>query len=188
MILKFINKKITLDQMRSTVRNFRDNGLSSSVNFMAGFPGETREDIIKTFDIIDELTAIDPNLQVNSISTFTPFPNTPLYKEVLNNGFKEPKSLDGWGNYFYNDVNNLPWLDASTKGLLNTITLLTSCEFNRRGQFKSSGLFQDSWLKRTLYEICSFCAKLRWRNRFFHFPIEWRLLDLYLRSRKMGER
>jgi radical SAM superfamily enzyme YgiQ (UPF0313 family) len=188
MILKFVNKRITVEQMKSTVRNFRDTRMYSTVNFMAGFPGEADNDVAKTFDMIDELTAIYPGLRVNSISVYTPFPNTPLYNEALNNGFKEPQSLREWGDYSYNDVNNLPWLDKSMKGLLRTISLLTECEFNRKGQFKSVGLFEDSWLKRTAYTILSFSAKFRWRHKFFRFPVEWRLLDLYFRLRKMGER
>lgn len=187
-VLKSINKRITTEQIKISVKKFKEHNLYSTVNFMAGFPAEKKEDIYKTFDLIDELTLIDPNLMVNSISIYTPFPNTPLYTEALNNGFKLPQSLEGWGEYFYNDVSNLPWLDKKTKGLLRTISLLTECEFNRRGEFKSAKLFKDNLFKRLLYKILSYSAKFRWKHRFFSFPIEWRILDLYFKIIKSGER
>lgn len=187
-VLESISKGITVEQMKITVRKFKENDIHSTVNFMAGFPEEKKEDIFKTFDLIDKLTAIDPSLMANSISIYTPFPNTPLYQQALDNGFKQPRSLQEWGRYFYNDANNLPWLDRSTKELLKTISLLTECEFNRKGQFKSRNLFEDSPLKKTLYKILSCLAKFRWKHRFFRFPIEWRLLDIVLRITKSGER
>lgn len=187
MVLKSINKGITVEQMKITVAKFKENGVYSTVNFMAGFPNESIEDILKTFDLIDGLTAIDSNLMVNSISIYTPFPNTPLYQDGLEHGFKEPNTLEEWGNYFYNDVNNLPWLSRPTRSLLKTISFLTECEFNRVGVFKSARLFEDSWIKKTAYRILSRLAKIRWRHRFFSFPIEWRVLALYFRLTKMGE-
>jgi len=187
-ILREINKGITIEQAKTTVGNFRKNKLPSTVNFMAGFPGEKKEDLLKTFDFIDELTLTDPDLMVNSISIYTPFPNTPLYQKALDGGFKDRGSLESWGSYFYNDVNNLPWIDKRLRKLLKTISLLTECEFNRRGRFKSRGLFEDNPIKRILYNILSYSAKLRWRHRFFAIPLEWDLLDIYLRLKKSGER
>ncbi|RJO64029.1 MAG: radical SAM protein [Candidatus Omnitrophota bacterium] len=187
-VLESINKRITVEQMKTTVEKFKENNLFSTVNFMSGFPGEKKEDIFKTFDLIDELTRIDPGLMVNSISVYTPFPNTPMYKEALEYGFREPRSLEEWGEFFYNDVSNLPWLEKETRSLLKTISLLTECEFNRKGAFKSTRLFEDSPIKKIAYTGLSFLAKWRWRNRNFRFPVEWRLLDAGLRFIKSGER
>ena len=187
-ILKMIDKNITVDQMKIVINKLREENIPVSVNFMAGFPGETKEDIFKTFSVIDELTGINPNLMVNSISIYTPFPSTPLFDMAIKNGFRSPASLEEWGNYMYNDANNLPWLSGEIKKLLKTISLLTECEFNRFGKFKSIGLFKGNIFKRYAYEILSLSAKLRWKYKFFGFPIEWRMLDAYLRLTNSGER
>lgn len=188
MILNLINKGTTTEQMRITVRKFKENDIHSTVSFMAGFPNETREDLLKTFDIIDELTEIDSNLTVAGINIYTPFPtSTPLYQEALAHGLKEPKTLEEWGEFHFNDVCNLPWLDKSTKALLRTINLLTKVEFIGKGRYEVVLRFEGSRLTKAAYKIFSWLAKFRWRHRFFYFPVEWLILDYFLKSKKMAE-
>jgi anaerobic magnesium-protoporphyrin IX monomethyl ester cyclase len=75
-ILEYIGKRITPDQAVSAVRTARDNGVDSTVSFVFGFPPETRDDILCSFDLAEEcLTA---GARWVFFHRLTALPGTPL--------------------------------------------------------------------------------------------------------------
>jgi len=155
---------------------------------MAGFPTETEEDTKETFRLIDQLTEIDQSIYIPGISIYTPFPGTDLYSEAVKLGFKEPKNLEGWGNYEYNNINNLPWIKGEYKNLLKTISMLTRFQFNSTKYEHESGLKNTNKLYYFAYKFFCNRAKSRWANKNFKFPIEWRLLEKSLKIMGITER
>jgi radical SAM superfamily enzyme YgiQ (UPF0313 family) len=54
-ILDAMNKKITLDQVKTTIANLADAGIKVTTYWIIGYPGETEEDFQQTLDLVEEL-------------------------------------------------------------------------------------------------------------------------------------
>ncbi|MBC2716318.1 MAG: radical SAM protein [Desulfobacteraceae bacterium] len=76
--LKRLNKKITLEQIRSAVKLLKQKNIDISGFFMIGIPGEDEADIQCTFDLVRDL-----KLNKASVSIFTPLPGSKLYQEIM---------------------------------------------------------------------------------------------------------
>jgi len=75
-ILKRIEKGFTLDQVRLVNKWCKEINIFSVVFFMLGFPYETYNNALNTYQFVKE---IKPDLI--SVHKFYPFPNTPITKE-----------------------------------------------------------------------------------------------------------
>jgi len=78
-------------------------------SMMVGIPGETPDDIEKTFKLIETIKSKIPTSEL-LLFLYTPYPGTPLYKLSLEMGFKEPQNLESWANV-YLDNPITPWID-----------------------------------------------------------------------------
>ena len=74
-----MNKKITIEQMKSGVSYARDAGLQVQLPCMFGNIGETKESIIKTVELLLELA---PN-EYRTLRPVTPYPGSPLYEYAI---------------------------------------------------------------------------------------------------------
>ena len=77
-LLDFMEKGITLDQIRETVKNTKEAGIEIFAYMMIGIPTETAEDIKKSVKLISELKPHHVNYSI-----CTPFPKTALYERAL---------------------------------------------------------------------------------------------------------
>ena len=185
-ILDMICKGISPEKMRQATRLLRANELICGVNYMAGFPTETAEELRQTFDLIDELVSIDPALKPG-VSIYTPFPGTPLYPEALSHGFKEPISLEKWGKFKYSVVDNLPWLERRCRNLVRTVGLLSGFDFTT-ARYRSRSILTGKKSLSLAYRFLNASARIRWRHKFFNPAPEWRLLDWALKLFGFWER
>jgi anaerobic magnesium-protoporphyrin IX monomethyl ester cyclase len=74
-ILDFLNKRTTVEQNINSAEILRKFGVKIIVSVMFGIPGETREDVLKTIELIDTVQPdwVDPSL-------LTPYPGTGIYE------------------------------------------------------------------------------------------------------------
>jgi radical SAM superfamily enzyme YgiQ (UPF0313 family) len=77
-ILAAMNKRITVAQVRETVRITKEAGLEMLLDFMIGYPGETEEQIRRSVAFAREL---DPDFAIFGVTTF--YPGIKIYKEAL---------------------------------------------------------------------------------------------------------
>ncbi len=54
-VLKLMNKKITVDDIKNSVRNLAKAGIKTTTYWVVGYPGETEEDFMETLNVIEEL-------------------------------------------------------------------------------------------------------------------------------------
>ncbi len=86
-----------LEEVRSAVRSIQRCGIRVKGLFMMGLPGETEQSIRKTADFIETLELDDVNM-----TKFTPFPGSPIYKTVREEGeFKEDWELMNCLNFVF---------------------------------------------------------------------------------------
>ncbi len=88
-ILGAMNKKIKLDQTRVAYKTAHDVGLMTIANVVLGFPGETEETAKATIRFVKELNPDDVGFYVA-----TPYPGTPMYEQVIANGWLRVTDFD----------------------------------------------------------------------------------------------
>ncbi len=88
-ILHYMNKNITLAQIRESAEILHRNGIAWSAYFMLGVPVETEESIQETLALIRE---IQPPFV--TLARFSPLPGTPMYKEVVEYGLLDENTTD----------------------------------------------------------------------------------------------
>jgi len=186
-ILNMLDKKMSVDDMKSTIRNLkRYDNIQPYANYMFGIPHENQKDVKKTFELIDVLSKENKRLFCG-ISIYTPYPKTPLYAEAIRLGFSPPSTLEEWGNYQYNEVSNLPWVKGHLKSMLKTVALFTHFKFNQLFM-PNIDLPEKNFFYKAAKILLTLSSQLRWRFKFFWFPLEWRLYEKILRTIGIVER
>ena len=88
---------LSLDDVRDTVRRIQAAGLRAKGLFMMGLPGETEETIRRTSNFVISLGLDDMNM-----AKFTPFPGTPLWPMIREEGtFEEDWRLMNCLNFVF---------------------------------------------------------------------------------------
>ncbi len=96
-ILESIGKNISLQQIRNAVRMIKSAKINIAMYFMAGFPGETADDIRATISLMKELK---PNRPIWSL--VTPYPGSEIYEFSRQRGLlPEDKN---WTLYFHHSA------------------------------------------------------------------------------------
>jgi anaerobic magnesium-protoporphyrin IX monomethyl ester cyclase len=88
-ILGAMNKRIKLDQTRKAYKTAHEVGLMTIANVVLGFPGETEQTARETIRFLKELNPDDVGFYVA-----TPYPGTPMYEEVIKNGWLRITDFD----------------------------------------------------------------------------------------------
>ncbi len=174
----FICKDVSAEQMLVSVQNLKTWAptIEPYVSWMSGLPGETDEDLSKTFDLMDKMQTINPKVQHYGIFVYTPFPS-PIV-EQLPSGFKQPKTLEEWGNIavFHFDP---PWHSKKQLSKLHTISAVTRIAFYPQARIQERGL-----AFRSTYGVINRLARYRWCHRNFSYPIELAIVDAFSRKLK----
>jgi radical SAM superfamily enzyme YgiQ (UPF0313 family) len=81
-ILGAMHKKIKPEEVRQAFKTAQKAGLMTIASAVIGFPGETEETAWETINFINSLNPDDIGFYVA-----TPYPGTPMYEEVVKNGW-----------------------------------------------------------------------------------------------------
>jgi anaerobic magnesium-protoporphyrin IX monomethyl ester cyclase len=81
-VLGQMHKKINRDQIRNAFNMAQKTGMMTVASAIIGFPGETEETAWETIKFINSLNVDDIGFYVA-----TPYPGTPMYEEVIKNGW-----------------------------------------------------------------------------------------------------
>jgi anaerobic magnesium-protoporphyrin IX monomethyl ester cyclase len=88
-ILGAMNKKIKIEQTRQAYKTAHQIGLMTIANVVLGFPGETVETAQETINLVKELNPDDVGFYIA-----TPYPGTPMYEQVIKNGWLRVTDFD----------------------------------------------------------------------------------------------
>ena len=184
---EIIRKDIKVEYMVDATRRLSSTRVRQIVSFMSGLPTETDEDMSKTFALMDTLVSINPRIYFNGIFLYTPYPGTVLYDRVVSEfHYRPPQSLEEWATFgIYRNV-GATWQTPAYIRKYKTVSIMTRFPFWRQRMTLADArdAVGASRLARfpfnIAYLIFSWLAILRWRRRFFRFPIEWILLEKLL--------
>ena len=170
-IQQLICKDVTADEMLTSVGNLHRwaPSIEPYVSWMSGLPGETDQDLAKTFDLMDKLRVINPKTQHFGIFIYTPFPSPVM--QYLPKEYTPPQSLEAWGNVEVFQFNP-PWHTKEHLEKLHAVSTVARCTFYPQSRIKERDL-----AFKIAYSMMNKIAKYRWQNRNFSFPIELKLAD-----------
>ncbi|MBN2407211.1 MAG: B12-binding domain-containing radical SAM protein [Elusimicrobia bacterium] len=178
-ILDMLQKKETVEDSVCMARITRDTGIIPECGFMIGIPGETEEDRLKTYDFMDRLTSINRNAYITSLAIYTPYPGAPLIEKIKKEyGFRMPEKLEDWIDYNFHNC-NFDWISRSQKRMLVAISYIPRFVFWKK---KLRERYVNFWLL-PFYYFMTWTAGLRWRHRYFGFPVEYVILNWFLKVR-----
>ncbi len=81
-ILDKMHKKINREQVKEAFKTAQKTGMMTIASAVIGFPGETEETAWETINFINSLNPDDIGCYIA-----TPYPGTPMYEEVVKNGW-----------------------------------------------------------------------------------------------------
>ncbi|MDP8235281.1 MAG: radical SAM protein [Candidatus Erginobacter occultus] len=172
-VLDLMNKDITVEQVREAIALCSKHQIRTLLNFMAGIPGETWPDVLKSLDLIDELGRTGKYVTVSSVGIFAPWPGTSLSRVAAKMGFQPPQTLEGWSRYWAQRAKVPPYADRRIK-FIGFYRCLIRKEF---------AAVPFPFLARFLRRLALF----RWKRRFFSFPVDYYLPAAVLRLlRRIG--
>jgi len=87
-VLDLMNKGTTVEQNLKAAELTRKHGMRIFGNFMVGIPGETKEDMLMTFDFIKK---VQPDYL--QLAKFTPFPGSKMFNDMIKTDVKLSKKL-----------------------------------------------------------------------------------------------
>ena len=88
-ILEKMHKRIKLEQTKKAYQMAHKLGLMTVASVVLGFPGEKEETIMETINFVKQLNTNDVGFYIA-----TPYPGTPLYDQVKENGWLKITDFD----------------------------------------------------------------------------------------------
>ena len=180
MMLTKIKKDVTPEQIVNSAKLCLKYGVIAQYSFMIGLPGETKKDMMMTLDLIDRLLALnDERVQILGPQAFRPYPGSDLYAECLAAGWQAPLTLEAWSELIKNELSyltvaNFPWVRE--KDLVESMEAYVRFGAHSIKSALGSSVKASRLLKLGFILVC----KLRWKLKFFAWPIEFKLAKRYL--------
>jgi anaerobic magnesium-protoporphyrin IX monomethyl ester cyclase len=81
-ILKIIGKNTTASRILAQLQRLKENRILPTVSIMVGQDSETREDVMRSMELMKQSVATNPLIQY-AFTIATPFPGSPLYEKIF---------------------------------------------------------------------------------------------------------
>lgn len=178
-ILKKIKKFIDPEDIIRSAEMCLRHDIIPQYSFMIGLPGETKKDMMATLDLIDDLARLSDKVQILGPQAFRPYPGSELYEECIESGWRAPESLDEWAHLVENElsyltVQNFPWV--KDKSFVESMEAYVRFGAHSIKSALGSSVRANKILKLGFILLC----KLRWKLKFFYFPIEFKLAKRFV--------
>ncbi|MCH8136697.1 MAG: radical SAM protein, partial [Proteobacteria bacterium] len=89
-MLKAINKRTTVEMNMKAIQMVKDAGIDLFITLMIGIPGESKEDMMQTIDLMEKLQPA-----TFGFSWFKPLPGSRFYSELVEAGRINKAEFDG---------------------------------------------------------------------------------------------
>ncbi len=180
--LKRMNKGGTATAAKTLeiVAKMKHYGIVPELSFILGSPPDPEADAAATMEFIRRVKQVHPAAEI-ILYLYTPVPLAgELYEQAVANGFEFPKTLEEWTNPEWLDVvqrksGHLPWIQDTLHHRVRNFERVLNAYYPT---VTDIGLDR---LKRLLLRAAS---GFRYRLRFYHYPIELRVLQRLFRYQR----
>lgn len=167
-ILKLICKDITVDQIVFTAEQMNRFNIVASYSFVIGMPGETKEEMLMTIELMKKLKKIAPRSMFSGPQILRPYPGGSLYDLCVESGYNSPVTLEGWaaqetGKFGELTLEKYPWIKEPT--IVTALSTYVPAALNY-------DFMKNLDLKRKVY---AWIARLRLACGFWLFPYEYQI-------------
>ena len=172
--LDFIGKGITVKDTIAFLKRCKKWSIPLECSLMIGFPLNPEKEFWETVELIDNIVRIDPeNFRLKALY-YMPYPGSRLYQIALERGFYPPQELSGWADFMLKTPHT-PWVTDRLKAW-NNFVIKHVYHYAYGPDIKRS--YVDNGRSLLLYGLQHLLALLRWRLRFFRWPVEMKLKGL----------
>lgn len=183
-ILDLIQKDCKVEDIYDIAEKICESGIRFNCNFMCGFPGETREDIEATLNLMKKLIHLrnskKADVVIGGVLIYTPYPGTPLYEKVKKMGFNPPERFEDWATFRLNQIENISWHDNKHKRYIYSVAMTTRGLFGvklihliKRAAMREISLHNFSVIAvRSIWELLKIIGLCRFKFGFYSFPFE----------------
>jgi len=176
-VLDTLGKDITVEQILTSAKMLSKYEIEPSYGFMAGVPGETREEVIATIELAKKIKKICPKTGY-VFSVFTPYPKCELTEELL----KEPKTLREWMNdsirkLYAGRFSEKPWHGSKFIQNIAYFSLVGYDIYSDEAMKNYLKNFRCIYLYPEIFFIL--IARIRMKYLFFGLPIDRFLYGAY---------
>jgi len=178
-ILGLMLKGISVEDIVNVNRKLKKfPGILPTYNFFSGLPGETKDDIKKSTDLIMKLLKENPYCQITAYNQFTPYPGTELFTLAVKYGLQEPRDLRGWVEYDEGDfAAKAPWINKEIKKILDMLYFASLFVDNKiEAHFTGNGLLNRSLRAASI--LYRPLARFRLKNHYYGLFVEKTAMDM----------
>ncbi len=169
-MLDWMQKDIKLNQVYEVAKLCLKFDIAINFSFIVGFPGETKESVFKTLDVIKNLREMSSTFHVG-IFYYKPYPGNKIADELLQNGYKFNSTLEEWSRFDYVDSGKSEWLDDEMLRYIENFKFYQNLAYNK----PTPGKF-----------IFRKVAKWRVENKNYNFPIEKKIKEWFMPRQQMA--
>jgi anaerobic magnesium-protoporphyrin IX monomethyl ester cyclase len=177
-VLKLINKKCTVEELYTANMKAKKYDIIPAMSFIGGFPTETYDELMETIDCMIKVKKDNPDVIVESMCIYTPYPKTSLWPLAMEHGLNPPQKLEEWADWGFHDFNDRrnPWLSAAARrrlGNISYISTLSSVVDDLTNAIKNPF---KRFLVKILVKPISFYYRWRFKNKLFNWLPELTLI------------
>jgi len=167
-ILKMLNKDLSVDQIVRSARLCQKHQVTPFYSFMIGLPGETWDDIVKTWALIKTIKKVCPIATHTELQLYRPYPGSELFHKAKSLGFHEPQTLEEWTDSFDEFIppNKLPWISGPDR--IQTVRFISWL-----GRDSMASCMRIKRPREIFMSLLAVDCILRWRHKLFHFTPEF---------------
>lgn len=184
--LKFIQKDATVQHTIDLTKKCKEYGFKIYYSLMLGLPPnpdsadtyavQIKKDWTALLKLTDDVLAISKDHMFYFL-IYTPYPGTPFYDICLKNGYKDPASLEEWGEFAL-DKANTPWVPKKYVSLIDQLNVLyipflTASFFVKLKKYGPLGKIANAFFL-PLYAL----VLLRWKFKIFSLPWEYHMVRI----------
>ena len=151
---------------------------------MIGMPHETRQDIIKTINLMSKLQKIAPDIIHSGPQLFRPYPGGELYDYCVKSGYYEPKTLREWyaanpGDFLA--TGKYTWMTDQAFTLDMIMAMILVDKENSRAwpmtpDFRTSKMLLKPFLRKIAVKL----ANKRYERGYWKFMVDMKLARRYI--------
>ena len=182
-LLKNMNKAITPEQITTAVENFHRYGITTTINFICGFPDEKFSDVQESITYVKAIMdRLGDRVKFGGINLYAPYPGSELYEKAIREGHVPPKTFAAWGKFVLNGKTVLPWMDKAYLEKLWRVAVVSRwAEPSITLQDLSVALRQNKFERLVAFLIARVFWK-RWEKQWYSFPLDIRLWNWALNN------
>jgi len=188
-MLDYLKKGTNIGQIIKSAELCQKHDISAVYSFMCALPTETREERMKTLELIDKLIVIGDKVNIISPQPYRPYPGDELARECQELGYKFPKELEDWPvvvaksmDSSSSNLEDFPWIEDPNEIRLQRVCTIVATSRKSLVQYiKRYPIYLAPGIA-MFYLV----AITRWKYKYFKFPVEYVLfMKVYWATQKL---